>query len=336
MKLKSLQYLSQCIADRSDFLEAYIHQTAANNLWFPKDNYWKSLDAIRQYMLNPDDIEKWLSYYHLPVNADQQRQVGLVFAGNIPLVGFHDFLMVYLSGHKAEIKLSSKDKYVFPAILKLMSEKDPTILDDFKVVERLSNFEAVMATGSNNTFRYFEKYFEKVPKILRKNRTSVAILTGRETEEDLKLLGRDILSYFGLGCRNVTKVYVPTGYDFKPFIDSIDCMRDVVMNAKYKNNFDYNLSMELLNRTDHISTPFMVIKKAESLFSPISMLHYEEYSSLDELGSELGQKAEDIQCIVGHTSVDSIPLIGFGKTQQPSLFDYADGVDIGQFLVSIA
>ncbi|WP_236980090.1 acyl-CoA reductase [Membranihabitans maritimus] len=336
-RLIALQHLAGKIDEKDEWLDAHIHRTYHHNLWFPKENYWDALEAIKQKMLNSDSILEWINHYSFPVADVHKKRVGIVFAGNIPLVGFHDFLAIYLSGHETVIKLSSKDPFVFPAIIKIMGEKDPSIHSRVKIVERLEIFDAVIATGSNNSNRYFEYYFSEVPNILRKNRTSVSILKGDETPEELLSLGKDIFSYYGLGCRNVTKIFVPSGYGLQDLLDQFSAFDWVIQNSKYKNNFDYNLSIELLNRSDHFSNNFLVLKRDNSaLSSPIGMLYFDDYSNIHDVEGFIQNRKDQIQCVVGNHKVEDIPLIPFGKSQEPGLFDYPDGVDVGHFLVNIA
>lgn len=333
---KAIEHLGSAIKEQHPLLEANVHRTSFHNPWFEKSNYWQSLDALATYMLTPETLQKWCKKYRFPVSPEFQRIIGLIFAGNIPLVGFHDFVAVYLSGHRAEIKLSGKDPYVFPAVLQILSEVDPQIGERFRFVEKLQNFDAVIATGSNNTNRYFRKYFNGYPSILRSNRTSVSVLDGNETPDELRGLGHDIFDYFGLGCRNVTKLFVPEGYDFGSFLDEMKGFSNVMNNIKYKNNYDYNLSIELLNKSDILSTPHVMLKKdRETLFSPVGMVYYDTYSDLDALLSYLAHRKEQIQTVVGNHAVEGISRTDFGKTQQPGLFDYPDGEDLGHFLFQI-
>ncbi len=335
--INALLELGKKIQDRHPLLEATIHRTSFHNPWFEKSNYWKALDALAESMLTREELTKWCDTYQFPVPGEHGKTVGLIFAGNIPLVGFHDFVTVYLSGHAAEIKLSSKDPYVFPAILALLSEQDSDVEHRIKIVEKLENHEGVIATGSNNTNRYFEKYFESYPALLRKNRTSVAVLDGSESVDDLNGLAHDIFDYFGLGCRNVTKLYVPEGYDFDPLIQAMNPFAASMNNIKYKNNYDYNLSIELLNRSDIISTEFVLLKHVpEELFSPVGMIFYEAYDSVSQLHTALAQLREQLQTVVGKYPVAGVSHSGFGETQRPGLFDYPDGEDIGHFLFDLS
>ena len=336
IEFEALRHLVDAIENRHPLLEANIHRTSFHNPWFEKENYWRSLDELASHMLLPSDLEEWCRTYQFPVNDEYRKTIGLIFAGNIPLVGFHDFVTVYLSGHLARAKLSSKDPYVFPAILKLMAEVDPQIEQRIRIVEKLQEFDAVIATGSNNTNRYFQKYFGGYPAILRKNRTSVAILDGGETDEELRGLSHDIFDYFGLGCRNVTKIFVPEGYDFTPLLQVMESFSGVMKNNKYKNNYDYNLSIELLNKTEILSTPFVVLKKnIEDISSPVGMVYYDHYADRQELLARLEQRKEELQTVVGKYDVVGVSRTSFGRTQQPGLFDYPDGEDLGHFLFQL-
>lgn len=335
--LEALAHLRKEIQDRHPLLEANIHRTSFHNPWFDKEKYWQGLDALVQHLLDPLDMEKWCANYQFPISREHQKIIGLIFAGNIPLVGFHDFLTVYLSGHAAEIKLSSKDPYVFPAILDILGEKDSGIKERIRIVEKFEYHEAVIATGSNNTNRYFEKYFENYPSILRKNRTSVAVLDGTESNTDLEGLAHDVFDYFGLGCRNVTKLYVPEDYDFEPLLKAMSAFSSVMNNFKYKNNYDYNLSIELLNRTEIISTDHVLLKKEpRALSSPVGMVFYEEYTDPARLAADLGHLQDRLQTVVGKYRIDGVSQTDFGKTQEPGLFDYPDGEDIGHFLFDLS
>lgn len=332
-RVESLMHLRTQIRERHPLLEANIHRSSIHNPWFDKAHYWRGLDAIAEHMLIRDELDRWCETYSLPVSEGLRKTIGLIFAGNIPLVGFHDFLSVYLSGHAAVIKLSSKDPYVFPAILNLMEGIDALIHQDIQVVDTLDGFDAVIATGSNNTNRYFEKYFEGYPSILRKNRTSVAILDGTETNEELSDLAGDLFEFYGLGCRNVTKLYIPSGYDFDRLLVATERYSHYVNNQKYKNNYDYNLSIELINRSSIISTNYVLLKEINHRFSsPVGMIGYEYYTDVNDVISNLLLYRPELQTVVGHIEVPGIPGVDFGNTQNPGVFDYPDGEDIGAFL----
>ena len=255
-------------------------------------------------------------------------------AGNIPLVGFHDFLCVLLSGNKVLAKLSSNDNLILPFLSKILLEQNPELKAYINFTEeKLENFDAVIATGSNNTSRYFEYYFGKYPNIIRKNRNSVAVLTGNETHEELALLGQDIFRYFGLGCRNVSKLFVPEGYNFDAFYTSIFEFQDIINQNKYANNYDYNKAVYLMSNMNILDNGFLILKEDESFASPIACLFFEHYKDQSSLKEKLQLQEENIQCIVSNGWFeDEIP---FGKTQIPALMDYADSVDTLQFLLNL-
>jgi hypothetical protein len=297
------------------------------NPWFTNENIRKALDGVMLF-LEEDKLRKWSSSYVF--DTTNPKTVALVMAGNIPLVGFHDFLCVLISGHKAQIKLSSKDSKLLLYLIKhlIWLEKEFEVCIDIKE-GKLENFDAVIATGSDNSARYFQQYFEKYPHIIRKNRTSVAILTGEESVEDFKSLGTDVFSYFGLGCRNVSKLYVPTGYTFIKLLDNWQSFQEIIHHHKYCNNYDYQKSIVLVNKVPFLDNGFVLLQENDKLVSPISVLYYEFYSSDEDLRKKLKNHEEKIQCIVGDGTLSTIP---FGKTQSPELWDFADKIDTLKFL----
>lgn len=298
------------------------------NGWFIKDFIKESLCNIA-LMLDKNTVEQFAKNVKEP---QQAKTVAIIMAGNIPLVGFHDLLCVLLSGHKALVKLSSDDSILMPFFIKLLEHYEPEISDSITFATgKLSNFDAVIATGSNNTSRHFEYYFGKYPNIIRKNRTSVAVLTGNESEADLKNLGKDIFLYFGLGCRNVSKLMVPKGYDFNKFFDAIFDYKFVVDNKKYGNNYDYNRAVYLLNSEKFLDNNFLILKPDNGLFSPVSVLLQQEYANETELKNWLDGNKENIQCVVGKGS----GYIPFGYSQQPVITEFADGVNTMDFLVNL-
>jgi hypothetical protein len=256
------------------------------------------------------------------------KNVGVVMAGNIPLVGFHDFLCVFISGHQQTIKASSKDDILIKFLVKKLYEWEITIQNYVSFAENLKNCDAYIATGSNNSSRYFDYYFGKFPNVIRRNRTSVAVLDGTETEEELDKLSDDIQLYFGLGCRNVTKLYMPKDYDFVPLLDALRKYDHYFLYHKYKHNYDYQLAIQMMGNKFYMTNESIVLAENESIFSPVSQVNYEYYDSKALLKESL-KGNNDIQCIVGKGFID------FGKAQQPSLTDYADGVDTMAFLMNI-
>ena len=328
-------------AEDDEFLEALQKRTEFNNGWFTLANQQAAVRAIATEFLAEDKLNAWVREYFIhpiagpPVFPEppEPKTVGLVLAGNIPLVGFHDVLAVFVAGHRAQIKLSSKDEYLLPYLLKLLGDFDERARDYFNVVGKLEGFDAVIATGSNNSARYFESYFGKYPHIIRKNRNAVAVLSGEESAEELRALGRDIFRYFGLGCRNVSKLYVPDGYDFQPLLEILHEWKDLQNHTRWKNNFDYNYALTTLNKESfHLTGPLMLLED-EAITSRIATLHYETYSDKIALESELNSRAEEIQLIVAQPGYLSLPTFPFGQAQQPALWDHADGVDTLRFLI---
>ncbi|WP_284652034.1 acyl-CoA reductase [Flavobacterium terrisoli] len=308
-----------------------IELSQSHNGWFTPEQVYHAVQSWAK-ALTEDNLNQWLSKYDF--SNVHPKTVGLILAGNIPLVGFHDFLSVLISGHKVLVKTSSNDQHLIKFLAKYLIAVNPEIENHITFTDgKLENFDAVIATGSNNTARYFEFYFKDKPSIIRKNRNSVALLTGNESKEDLVNLGEDIFRYFGLGCRNVSKLFVPKGYDFQPFFQAIYEYKDVIFYEKYSNNYDYNKAVFLMSNFKLLDNEFLTLKEDTSYASPISSVFYEYYENLDAIKKQLENDAEQIQCIVSKNVVEnSIP---FGKTQQPELWDYADNVDTLAYLLGI-
>ncbi len=305
--------------------EWYFRATGFNN-WFTRENVFHAVRALGD-MLEEDKLKKWTATYDLEKTSE--KTVALIMAGNIPLVGFHDFLSVLMAGHKVIAKLSSQDPYLLKQITAMLIEIEPGFEDKIYLTQgTLTNFDAVIATGSNNSARYFDQYFSKYPHIIRKNRTSVAIISGEETQEEIEVLGNDIFQYYGLGCRNVSKLFVPQGYDFQFFIKSMEGFEHIADHHKWVNNYDYNKSIYLVNREPHFDSGFFLLKEDKAWVSPISVLYYEFYNSQEELASKLDENRELIQCTISKAG----NAITLGNAQAPELWDYADGVDTMEFL----
>ncbi|HET8808759.1 MAG TPA: acyl-CoA reductase [Flavobacteriaceae bacterium] len=307
-------------------------QAVHHNGWFTKENVLFTFENWSN-ALSKDNLEQWLSNYDFP-NSPTPKTVGIVMAGNIPLVGFHDFLSVLLSGHKVLVKQSSNDRLLLPLLAEFLINENPKFADRIKFTDgKLENFDAVIATGSNNTARYFEHYFSAKPSIIRKNRNSVAVLSGKETTEELTALGEDIFRYFGLGCRNVSKLYVPEKYAFDLFFKAIYNWHSIVNHAKYANNYDYNKAVYLMSDFKILDNGFLLLKEDSGFGSPIATVFYETYSDLKHLNDQLKKNKAELQCVVSNGTVEN--NVEFGKTQQPQLWDYADGVDTLDFLIKL-
>ncbi len=333
-RIAAFSRLGKFLQQKDEELESLIQSAKQYNGWFTPENTAKAVEAIAS-MLDENGLKTWLEQWqHLDKNQ-KQLKVGLILAGNIPLVGFHDVLSVLAAGHIALIKFSSQDKQLLPYILKKLVEIEPAFAEQIEYVERLTDFDAVIATGSTNSSRYFEYYFSQVPHIIRKNRNSVAVITGNESAEELHTLGSDIFDYFGLGCRNVSKLFVPKGYIFNGFFESIESYNTIAQHHKYVNNYDYNKSIYLVNGAQHLDNGFLLLKEDEKMASPLAVLYYEEYESITELEQKLTDDTEQIQCVASMQALNiQNQVVPFSFTQQPQLWDYADGVDLMQFLLS--
>jgi hypothetical protein len=316
----------------NDEWEDIIGRAKNQNGWFTEKSIRNAFAGIRA-LLEPTQLHAWAAGYKL---KDQKKKIGIVMAGNIPMVGFHDLLATFVSGNIAFAKLSSSDNYLMEKLIQWMVDADKRVADYVVKADRLNDAEAVIATGSDNTARYFKYYFKHVPHIIRQNRTSVAVLDGTESVVELEALAKDAFAYFGLGCRNVSKIFVPADYDFKHMLDVWTNSEhgDLLESSKYINNYDYNKSIYLLNMNVHLDTGFAMIKQDENLVSPTSVVYYQCYNSAAELQLELADKRDKIQCVVSNLSWldDSIP---FGTTQLPTVTDYADGVDTLEFLSNL-
>ena len=308
-----------------------IQLSQSHNGWYTPEQVFFSLQSWAE-ALTDDNLSQWLSKYDF--SDIKPKKVALILAGNIPLVGFHDFLSVLITGHDVLVKTSSNDQHLLPFLANYLIAIEPEFKNKITFVEgKLESFDAVIATGSNNTARYFEYYFKDKPSIIRKSRNSIAVLNGEETKEQLTALGEDIFRYFGLGCRNVSKLFVPKGYSFVPFFEAIFEYQDVIHYEKYANNYDYNKAVFLMSNFKLLDNGFLTIKEDSSHASPISSVFYEFYDDIPELQNRLDSESEQIQCIVSNNLAKNSIL--FGQTQQPKLWDYADNVDTISFLLTI-
>ena len=320
--------LGNYLSDENDAHFKKIKQMAfEKNKWFTEEMVNLACKNIATQHLSAAKLNDWVHHYHIDNNIESKK-VGIVMAGNIPLVGFHDFLCTFIAGHISHIKLSEKDEILMNHLINKLMEWNPAIKLLVHVMPMLKDCDAYIATGSNNSSRYFEYYFGKYPSVIRKNKTSVAVLTGEESGETLSLLADDVSTYFGLGCRNVTKIFVPREYDFLPLLNAFKKYNYFSDHTKFRNNYDYNLALLIMNNKYYMTNDSIILVEDDNIFSAVSELHYSFYDDMDLLKSGLNS-LESIQCIVGK---DYIP---FGQSQVPSLFDYADSIDTMQFLLSI-
>ena len=315
-------------------LKSKIEECEIRNNWFTEDSINNSLLSLSN-QLSSDNFNAWITSYNLS-NSGEGKRVLLVMAGNIPLVGFHDFLSVIVSGNKAVVKLSSNDNILFPYLCEVLCKINPNFSNKLEYIENLKEkkFDAVIATGSDNSSKYFEYYFKNIRRIIRKNRRSVAVLNGKETDKEMKGLASDIFLYFGLGCRNVSKVFLPKGYNLNKLFEVFFPFQDIVNHKKYGNNYDYNKSIFLMGNNKLVENGFLLMKEDESLQSPVSMLFYEFYDDLEKVKDYIDENADLLQCVVSKEDVVK-KNTHFGETQNPQLWDYADNVDTIEFLTSI-
>ena len=307
-----------------------IQRAHAENQWFTETSINSALESWNK-ALNKESVEKWLENYSFEISS---KKMGIIMAGNIPLVGLHDLLCVLAMGHTAVIKPSSQDQVLIKHVVQCLGEQNPYFKESIIISDSLKNIDGLIATGSNNSSRYFEYYFREIPKIIRKNRTSVAVLTGNESDEELKGLAHDIYQYFGLGCRNVTHLILPRNIDLKRLYESYDLYIDIVNHHKYYNNYMYHKSILLMNLDKHYDNGFMLYQEKETPHAPIATMNYHYYDTIDEAVSYLNSHNDLWQCVVSHHP--EIPdAIGFGNAQSPELWDYADNINVLDFLKNI-
>lgn len=297
------------------------------NPWFTPENVRKALRATAT-ILTEDILVQWMEAYPELKEEKEPVRAGIIMAGNIPLVGFHDFMSVLISGNNLIAKTSSKDPGLIPLLGEMLCAVNPAFRKRIEFTSgTISGFDVVIATGSNNSSRYFEYYFGKYPHIIRKNRTSIAILDGNESAVDLTLLGDDVFSYFGLGCRNVSKIFIPAGYDLSGIADNWSSFSGIIRNEKYANNYDFNKAVYIVNKENYTDLGYMLLKEDNTLMSPVSVLYYQHYDSVENLNNIIDPQKDSIQCIISRHHVP------FGKAQEPHPWDYSDGVDTIDFLL---
>ena len=334
MRIEILTRLGQYILSDDPAWKLAKEKASIQNSWFTPEFIELATSNIAKQFLDINILESLAAKYNLQKkvssekNTDKLKTIGVIMAGNIPMVGFHDLMSVFITGHKIRIKPSSKDDVLMKHLVSKMSEWYPEINELIFFEEMLKGCDAYIATGSNNSSRYFEYYFSKYPNIIRRNRTSVAILEGNETKEELELLADDVHLFFGLGCRNVTKIYVPADYEFIPLLEAFKKYNYLGDHHKYKNNYDYNLAIHILNNKFYMSTEAIILLEDKSMFSRISQLNYEFYTEKTAVMKELNTST-DLQSIVGDG------FVPFGQSQCPGITEFADGIDTIEFLTSL-
>ncbi|HYC39110.1 MAG TPA: acyl-CoA reductase [Chitinophagaceae bacterium] len=327
LRIDLLERLGNYMLSNEKDWETVKQRASEENAWFLPEFVELSTGKIARTFLQRERLEAWIKPYRDRMEPAQPRQVGIVMAGNIPLVGVHDLIAVYITGHRALVKASSKDSVLVNHLAARLAEWSGDA-DRIRFSELLRHCEAYIATGSNNSARYFEYYFGKYPNIIRRSRTSAAILTGTEGSADLEKLADDVYQYFGMGCRNVTKIFVPENYDFLPLLSAFGKYNYLSDHHKYRNNYDYNLALHILNGRQYMTNGSILLVQDGSLFSPVGQLHYEHYRDYGALLDFL-RNSPDLQALVGEG------LIPFGAAQDPALDNYADNVNTLEFLLRI-
>lgn len=315
-------------------MESVIQNCHINNPWFTEDNVRLALAGVGK-TLRAENIVNWLSCYRVPDMHKNPKTIAVIMAGNIPLAGFHDMLCVLISGHRLLAKLSLKDDQLPKIVAEVICFLNSDFAEKIEFKEsRLKDFDAVIATGSGNTSRYFDCYFGKYPNIIRKNRTSVAIIEGAETNEELNLLSDDVFRYFGLGCRSVSTLFVPENYDFKDMLQSFSVYNHLLNHNQWANNYEYQKAVNLIDQIPHLDAGFLILKEDNSLASPIAVINYQVVESIVKALEITNKKNERLQCVVGNSNL-SKDIVPFGKAQEPGLTDYADNVDTMEFLLNL-
>jgi hypothetical protein len=334
-RIELLNRLHQWLSLESNpTLEGIIQKAYIENPWFTPENINKSIAAISQEYLAKEKIINWVANYEIK-EKDNKKKVAIIMAGNIPLVSWHDLQCSFIAGHETIIKCSSKDEVLISAIIEFMQKTDPRSSEYFTIVDRLTDYDAVIATGGDTAAVHFEYYFSKYPHIIRKNRNSVAILDGQETNEELSLLAEDVFDYFGLGCRSISKIYIPEDFNTDRLFEAFYTYKELINHNKYKNNFDYNNAIYILTQQPFLTNDFIILKEEESIASRIACLHYERYTALDEVLAMLDNNRDQIQCLSSRNPIDSWQHIPLGFCQKPAIDDYADHVDTMTFLLSL-
>ncbi len=332
-RIEILAELGNRLEQSDEKLDAIIQKNYLYNKWFTIENTQLAIQAIRQELLDKNKLQTWAAQYNISDNQIQKR-VGIVLSGNIPLEGFHDIISTFIAGHQSIIKLSEKDEYLIPYFISILTDIQPESAAYFPVAERIKGIDSVIITNANDSTRYYETYFGKYPNIIRKQRASVGILAGNETEEDWKKLGIDVFRFFGLGSRNVSKLYLPKGYDLAPLLEFWKRFEHLIHHDKYKNNFDYNYSLILMNGLPHISNGIILMQEAEDISARTAMLYYEYYDNLPTLTRKLQAYQDEIQSIITNQNIENLKTTPFGQTHYPTLNDYPNHIDTMKFLTT--
>lgn len=329
-RIATLIQLGNHLQEKDDFLDATIKRTTFNNAWLTEQNQYLAIQTIANNFLDGDKLKEWIHNYNLSTN--QPKNVAIIISGNTPLAGFQDIFYAFVAGQYAQIKLSENDRFVLPYFIKLLNKFDERTIPYFTITDTLSGYDAVIADSTNTTQNYLEKYFSHLPNIIRPNQKAIAVLSGDESNTHLQHLALDIFSYFGLSTRSIAKIYVPRGYKFEPLLETLHQNNKIILHSKYKNNFDYNYSMFIINRTEYMANGCIILKEDQSLDSRIACLHYEFYDEIDTLQKHLQEVSSQVSCIVSTLPLEGVSTIDFGQTINTQLYDYPANIDTMVFL----
>lgn len=330
-RIEALVYLGGILQLKEDELIAAQQISKSKNSWFTLENSDRALQNIVTNFLQREKLEEWAKHYKI-AEISPQKNIGIIMSAGFPLAGFHDLLSTFVSGHRAKIKLSADDKFLIPYCIKVMKSEFPEVENYFTFVERMTDIDAIIANGNRDSIKIFETYFSKFPNIIRKNKFGTAVLDGKESKEELSKLGEDIFHYFGLSSRNVSKIYVPENYDFVPLMEATHEFNNIVLTNKYKNNFDFNYTLQIINKMEYKANGCIMIIEDEALQSRIAMLHYETYKSEDHLLELLKNKSSEIQQIISNKTFTNFKNKNFGAANVIELSDYENGIDVMDFL----
>jgi len=332
-KIRALVKLGEWIKSKPDKLSLAKLKSERANSWFTQHEQDRALNALANHFLEEELLSDWVQRY--PQLSKNPKIIGLIFAGNLPLVGFHDWLSVFLSGHHAHIKLSSKDEFLFPVLMEFLFDIHPEWEDEIAIVDQLKTIDAVIATGSNNSNRYFEYYFGHLPHVFRGHRNGIAVLPENVSNLDLEKLGDDVFAYFGLGCRSVSMCLFPHNFNKIRLFEAWEDYQFLRNHSKWDNNYRYNYSVYSLNQEPFLTDGTLILKRSEQIASRIACLHFKSYNSKEELRSFVSQNLDRIQVITGRDSFPNVDTVDFGKSQEPKLTDYADQIDTMEFLSNL-
>lgn len=332
-RVESLVRLGESLRRRDDTYAKVCSLARSYNGWFTQENIDSAIHNICANYLDKSKLEGWITNYDWQ-DIQSPKKIALITAGNIPLVGMHDLISVFISGNAVVLKPSSKDKTLTEYVIALWNEIDPKV--PIQIVDKLEDYDAVITTSTNSNATTFEYYFRHVPHIIRRNRNSIAIFHGDETAEDFQALSHDIFDYFGLGCRNVSSILFPEHYDMTPLMESLDANASLANHNKYKNNFDYNNAIFILNKETFLANNCFLLRKSDSLASRIATVHYQNYIDLSAVKNVIDLNKDKLQCVISKHSIEGVDVIPMGRSQAPQLWDYADGVDTLDFLLKLS